>query len=72
VADKVKNQIHLPWVVSYDHAPEIVKLYNDCRSIEYGINYSAQEKYKGAEVMFFSEKIKIPAVINPVDLRTAV
>lgn len=71
IANKVKNEIVLPWIVSYDHAPEITKMYEGCPTIEYGINYSAQKKYQGAEVMFFSETIKIPDIKNPANLRAA-
>ncbi len=71
IAKLVKKEIKLPWIVSYDHAPEIVKMYKGCPTIEYGINYSAQDRYKGAEVMFFSKGLKIPDVKNPANLRAA-
>ena len=71
IANQIKCENRLPWIVSYDHAPEIIAMYQDCPNIEYGINYSAQEKYKGAEVMFFSNALKIPAIKNPVNLKAA-
>jgi DNA adenine methylase len=71
IATMVMEEIDLPWIVSYDHAPEIVEMYAGCRSIQYGINYSAQDKYKGAEVMFFSDDLVIPDVANPAKLNAA-
>lgn len=70
IAKLVKN-IAIPWIVSYDHAPEIVKTYRGCPTIEYGISYSAHDRYKGAEVMFFSKGLAIPDVKNPANLRAA-
>lgn len=60
IADKVKNAITLPWVVSYDHTPEINAMYTGCPTISYNISYTAQKKYQGAEVMFFSKGLTIP------------
>jgi DNA adenine methylase len=71
IAKLVQNKIKLPWIVSYDHAPEIMEMYKGCPTITYGINYSAQNRYKGAEAMFFSEKLVIPDVENPANLRAA-
>jgi DNA adenine methylase len=71
IANLVKHEISLPWVVSYDHAPEIMAMYQGCKSITYGINYSAQDRYKGAEAMFFSDKLTIPDVKNPSNLKAA-
>lgn len=68
---RMVKKIKLPWIVSYDHAPEIVRMYERSPTIEYGINYSAQDRYKGAEVMFFSKKMAIPDVKNPANLRAA-
>lgn len=54
-----------PWVVSYDDTPEIRKLYAGYHSISYRIAYSAHERYRGSEVMFFSDLLQVPAVENP-------
>lgn len=47
-----------PWVVSYDNAPEIREMYSGARSVTYGLNYTAQVRYVGDEVMFFSGRLK--------------
>lgn len=71
IAKLVLAKITHPWLVSYDHAPEIISMYQGCRSISYGINYSAQNRYKGAEAMFFSDSLKIPDIKNPSNIRAA-
>lgn len=65
------KKIKLPWIVSYDHTPEIMDMYKWCNGITYGINYSAQNRYQGAEAMFFSKKLIIPDVMNPSKLSAA-
>lgn len=71
IARQVQRNIKLPWVVSYDYAPEIMEMYAKSRSIVYGLNYSAQNKYEGMEAMFFSKKLVIPDVSNPSKLKAA-
>lgn len=71
VAKLVKEHITHHWIVSYDHAPEIIEMYNGCPTITYGINYSAQDRYKGAEAMFFSKNLVIPDAKNPANLKAA-
>jgi len=71
IAKLVKKHINHNWIVSYDHAPEIIEMYKGCPTITYGINYSAQDRYKGAEAMFFSKKLVIPDVKNPANLKAA-
>lgn len=55
-----------PWVVSYDNAPEIRRMYGGLRSVVYGLNYTAQVRYVGDEVMFFSERLKDLSCAGPV------
>ena len=62
---KLVKKIKLPWIVSYDHMPEIVKMYNGFPKITYDMNYSAAKRYKGSEIMFFSKIVAIPNVKNP-------
>lgn len=71
IANLVREQITHPWIVSYDHAPEIIEMYQGCPTITYGINYSAQNRYEGAEAMFFSNNLVIPDVKNPANLKAA-
>jgi len=71
IAKQVQKEIKLPWIVSYDYAPEILEMYTKSRSIVYGLNYSAQDKYEGMEAVFFSKKLVIPDVANPSKLKVA-
>jgi DNA adenine methylase len=48
------------WIVSYDNAPEIRKLYQRWRRMTYSIGYSARDVREGREVMFFCDYLKIP------------
>lgn len=52
-------KFNFPWVVSYDNASEIHEMYGVSRSMSYGLNYTAQQRYVGSEVMFFSREMKI-------------
>lgn len=49
-----------PWVVSYDNAEEICAMYQMSQSLSYGLNYTAQRRYVGNEVMFFSRNVVVP------------
>lgn len=49
-----------PWVVSYDNADEIKEMYAYATPYAYGLNYTAQRRYTGSEVMFFSKRIEAP------------
>jgi DNA adenine methylase len=71
IAKLVKKHLTHHWIVSYDHTPEIIEMYKGCPTITYGINYSAQDRYKGAEAMFFSKGLVIPDVKNPANLKAS-
>ncbi|GHU07140.1 restriction endonuclease subunit M [Betaproteobacteria bacterium] len=54
-----------PWVVSYDNVEEICAMYRLSKSLSYGLNYTAQRRYVGNEVMFFSKNLVVPDEIIP-------
>ena len=47
------------WITSYDNVPEITDLYSAFRNNVYSLSYTANIKYKGKEVMFFSDNLKL-------------
>ncbi len=57
VRARIKGQ---RWIVSYDNTQEIRRLYKGCRRLVYSIGYSARDVKQGAEVMFFSDDLKVP------------
>lgn len=65
IAKLVKNELKIPWIVSYDNVPEIIKLYHSFPTITYGMSYSAGDRYSGSEAMFFNRKVSIPDEENP-------
>jgi DNA adenine methylase len=50
----------LPWIVSYDNAAQVRRLYHGYRHWKYRLRYSAQQRYEGSEVMFFSHNLALP------------
>jgi DNA adenine methylase len=48
------------WVVSYDNADEIRAMYQLINEKTYGLNYTAQRRYVGNEIMFFSDDLVVP------------
>jgi DNA adenine methylase len=67
---RVIGRVDQPWIVSYDDVPETRTLYGGFRCLKYGLHYSAQEKYKGQEVMFFSRDLEVPGVSDPARLNS--
>lgn len=59
---EIANNIHQPWVVTYDNVDPIKEFYHLFTQQEYDLNYSAQQKYKGQEIMIYSDNI------NPVKI----
>jgi DNA adenine methylase len=60
------------WIVTYDSAPQVVRLYRGYRRIFYKVSYSARERYSGAEVMFLSNSIVAPEASDPVRVTSVV
>lgn len=57
---------HLHWMVSYDNHPEIAKLYCEFDQLTYSLNYTAQARYRGSEIIMFSENLTPSAPVRPM------
>jgi len=66
--DKLKA---VKWLVSYDNVSPIKQLYSGYRSQAYSLSYTAQNKFKGSEILIYSDELDIPEVKNPSKLKCA-
>lgn len=57
VSDRIKQLHNVNWIVSYDDAAEIRRLYYDCKMIEYDMFHMAATSKKGKELVFLSPTI---------------
>ncbi|MFA6013236.1 MAG: DNA adenine methylase [Desulfobacteraceae bacterium] len=62
VMESLRNTNIPNWVVTYDNTEQIKSLYSAFRQTEYNLQYTAQEKKIGGEVMIYSDKIRIPDI----------
>lgn len=60
---KLMGSVKQPWIVTYDNAPEIRKMYGHYPQKIFGLKYSAQSRYEGSEILIKSQSIQLPAHI---------
>jgi len=58
------------WVLSYDNVAKIREMYSDLKSLEVGFYYRANERKEGKELMFFSDRLAVPAMWESAPLST--
>lgn len=52
-----------PWIVTYDSRGALANgLYEGCRRVVYDLKYVANDRYAGREVMFVSDKLRLPSL----------
>lgn len=61
MANLLTTKPMLKWLVSYDNADAIKKMYTGFRQTTFGLNYSLQNKRKGSELLVFSNSIEVPS-----------
>lgn len=61
LAKAIKEYIRQPWILTYDNVEEIAQLYSEYHKMVYLLNYSVNNKYKGQEILVYSDDI-IPIV----------
>lgn len=59
------RRFKLSWVVSYDNAEEIREMYSMSEGMSYSLHYTAQKRYLGSEVMFFSRDLEVADDLIP-------
>ncbi len=59
VADRILK-LESPWILTYDYCEEIHDLYVDRRQYQFSLNYSAQVKRLGTELLIASKGLRIP------------
>lgn len=58
LAEALKYQKCLPWILTYDDAPEIRSIYCDLRRIPFCLNYSASKRKKGQELLILGDGVR--------------
>ena len=53
-------RLRQPWLVTYDDAAIREGLFTAYRRVTYRLSYSAQKRYTGNEVLFLSERLRVP------------
>jgi len=71
LAKIVTESIRQHWLVSYDFVPQISEMYKNFRQLDYLLNYSAADRYKGSELMVFDDTLLIPDVVKPSKAKAA-
>lgn len=49
-----------PWIATYDNCPEIAEIYQRRRQYEFSVQYSAQTKRLGSELLIVSQGMRLP------------
>lgn len=65
IADILTTLDGRAWVITYDAVPQVMKLYRGHHRLRYDLSYSAQERYRGSEMMFVSNAISKSSVSDP-------
>ena len=66
LASVVRKLKGINWIVSYDDVRPIHGMYEHSAWLQYTLNYSARNKTRGREAMFFSKGLIVPELPKPL------
>lgn len=61
IEETIRNKVTCDWIITYDDAPEIEKIYSAYSVRLYDLNYSVSKKCKASELMIFKTGIPVPS-----------
>lgn len=61
IEQMIKEHIRCNWMITYDNAPEIIKIYDKYNLRLYDLNYSVANKRVASELMIFPNNIVFPS-----------
>lgn len=61
---KLVKKLDLAWIMTYDDAPEIEKLYSGLPIYKNNLTYYAQVKRKASELLIVSQRLRLPTNLN--------
>lgn len=64
LAATIQRKLKRHWLVSYDNVPAVRKCYSERRSFFYTVQYNAARVYRGTEIFFVSDGMKLPATVS--------
>ncbi len=62
LADSIRTTVDIPWIVSYDNAPQIREMYGGLTTRTFSLSYSLANNGTGQEVMFFRNAALCPTI----------
>jgi DNA adenine methylase len=63
VSERILRLGH-PWIITYDYCNEVQKLYTARRQFQISLNYSAQVKRVGSELLIASKGLRLPVELR--------
>lgn len=61
IEEAIREKVNCDWIITYDDAAEIKKIYQDYSLLRYDLNYSVSKKCKASELMIFKPGTEIPS-----------
>ncbi len=57
LSNLIREYVRQPWIITYDNCDDISTLYSDFKQEKYSLNYSVNSKYKGKEIIIYSNEL---------------